>query len=222
MSLNKRIADCLSEQVDSLRAQNSELRKRKRSRVAELRLAALESLGYRYFAGPSGMPSDWILRQHGDPSKGFEWKGQEHYDLVGQAVLDCVSAQLVELCGLEPLDVGPDGKNSATVYASRGLACSTSPLLVLVCGSAPGGAAGVWGRSLCINESLHEGAMFDFIFRAEELGWNVLVADPNCNSVGDVPIPGSQCPQLHLQTVWQQHIAPCHASRVMMVAHSYG
>jgi hypothetical protein len=42
--------------------------------------------------------------------------------------------------------------------------------------------------------------MYDYIFRAEALGWNVLVADPNVNSIDDSPIRGSQCPQFHLQT----------------------
>jgi hypothetical protein len=147
----KRLADCLTEQVSRLRSRNAELKKHKRSRVTELRLVALDNLGYRYIAGPSGKPSDWVLRQHADPSKGFEWKGQENYDLVGQAVLDCCKAELVGLCGLEDLNCGPDAELAATVYASRGLRTSTKPLLVLVCGSAPGGAAGVWGRSLCIN-----------------------------------------------------------------------
>ena len=58
------------------------------------------------------------------------------------------------------------------------------PLLLLVCGSAPGGAAGVWGRSLCINASLHEGAMFDYIFRAQELGWAVPWDEDQCLGTG--------------------------------------
>ena len=43
------------------------------SASADDRLAAL---GYAYIKGPSGDPSDWVLRQTADTSKGFEWKGQ--------------------------------------------------------------------------------------------------------------------------------------------------
>ena len=37
--------------------------------------ARLAELGYVYIEGPSGNPSDWVLRQTADNSKGFEWKG---------------------------------------------------------------------------------------------------------------------------------------------------
>ena len=49
----------------------------------------LAALGYAYVPGPSGEPSDLVLRQTADPSRGFAWKGQEDYDRVGAAVLAC-------------------------------------------------------------------------------------------------------------------------------------
>ena len=39
---------------------------------------SLESLGYTFVPGATGDPSDWVLRQAADTSKGFEWKGQEN------------------------------------------------------------------------------------------------------------------------------------------------
>ena len=42
------------------------------------RLGALGALGYAFVAGQSGDPSDLVLRQTCDLSRGFEWKGQDH------------------------------------------------------------------------------------------------------------------------------------------------
>ena len=134
-----------------------------------------------------------------------------------------VQLQLTALCGLVPLPLPPEAREAnSVIYASSHLKEHAGPMLLLVCGSAPGGAAGVWGRSLCINSSLHEGAMFDYITRAEELGWAVLVANPNINEFNGVPVSGSESPHRHLQTLWSSYVSPAQASCVLVVAHSYG
>jgi len=184
----------------------------------------LERLGYCYVPGESGDPSDWVLRQAADKQKRFEWKNQADYDEVGDAVVAYIQGQLIALCNLVPLPLPASlGADAHTVvYASENLTQHTGPLLVLVCGAAPGGAAGVWGRSLCINSTLKEGAMFDYIFRAQQLGWAVLVANPTVSDVAGVPVPGSECPHAHLRTLWNAYVEPCAASKVLVVAHSYG
>eukprot|EP00933_Yihiella_yeosuensis_P035138 TRINITY_DN28602_c0_g1_i1.p1 TRINITY_DN28602_c0_g1~~TRINITY_DN28602_c0_g1_i1.p1 ORF type:complete len:310 (+),score=53.78 TRINITY_DN28602_c0_g1_i1:157-1086(+) len=145
------------------------------------------------------------------------------YDLLGDAVVSSVQMQLSSLCGLVPLPLpAVPAEANSVVYASSNLSDHAGPLLLLVCGSAPGGAAGVWGRSLCINASLHEGAMFDYIFRAESLGWSVLVANPNVNKISHTAVTGSECPHRHLETLWRSYVQPSAASCVLVVAHSYG
>lgn len=57
--------------------------------------------------------------------------------------------------------------------------------------------------------------MYDYIFRAEQLGWSVVVADPRTDD-------DDKSPHLHLQSIWQEHIGPASASCVAVVAHSYG
>lgn len=181
----------------------------------------LSACGYSYVPGPSGELADWVLRQLSDTQKGFEWRGQEDYDALGAAVLQHVRAQLVTLCGLEEVRVPT--ATGAAVYATPGLAAREAPLLLLVCGSAPGGAVGVWGRSLCINGSLREGAMFEYIFEAQARGWSVVVADPNISEGEGAPrVLGSECPHVHLRSVWDVLIAPAASQRVLIVAHSYG
>mmetsp|Transcript_77196 Transcript_77196/g.196014 ORF Transcript_77196/g.196014 Transcript_77196/m.196014 type:complete len:343 (+) Transcript_77196:1-1029(+) len=186
----------------------------------------LRRLGYQFVPGPSGLPSDLLLRQAADAQQGFQWKGQEDYDAVGDAVVAYVQGQLVALCGLEPLPLpaqnAGEGGATTVVYATPSFREQTAPLLVLICGAPPGGSVGVWGRKLCINASLHEGAMFDYIFRAKQLGWSVLVANPNSNEIAGLLVSGSECSHLHLQTMWNAYVAPAAASSVLVVAHSYG
>ena len=116
--------------------------------------AALAALGYAFVPGPSGRASDWVMRNKDDASKGFEWRGQEDYDAVGAAVCGWVRSRLTSACGLEEVSAGLE---PATAYASPGWRTHAGPFLLLVCGSKPGGTAGVWGRALCINATTHEG-----------------------------------------------------------------
>lgn len=184
--------------------------------------AVLAELGYEYVRGPSGETSDLVLRQCGSDN-GFEWRGQENYDHIGAAVVGFAQDQLTSICGLKATSIGPGG--NSTVWTTARLDEHKGPVLVLVCGMAPGGAAAVWGRSLCINSSTREGAMFDYIFRAKQRGWAVVVANPNVNTQQDgEDLPGSECGHTHLRTVWRELLGDrltC-GSPLLIVAHSYG
>lgn len=185
--------------------------------------ADLAKLGYQFVPGPSGHPSDYVMRQVKDNSKGFEWHGQENYDAVGDAVVPVVQSMLTSLCGLQPLPLPASAAAAnSVVYATPDFEKQTGPLLLLVCGIGPGGAAGIWGRALCVNTTLLEGAMFDYIARAKALGWAVLVANPNVNDIQGTPVTGSECQHLHLQTLWNTYVKPFASSQVLVVAHSYG
>ena len=99
----------------------------------------LARLGYQFVAGPSGDPDDLVLRQLADKAVGFTWRGQEDYDAVGAAVTAHMQHLLASpLCGLEAVRL-PEG---VTVWASPGLQAHAGPVLLLVAGMAPGGAAG--------------------------------------------------------------------------------
>lgn len=117
-----------------------------------------------------------------------------------------VRSRLPLICGLEEVTAGLE---PAVAYASPGWKQHGGPVLLLVCGSAPGGGAGVWGRSLCINATTLEGSMFDYIARGQARGWAVVVADPH----------GEECPHRHLQRLVTLLSAE---SPLLIVAHSYG
>ena len=78
---------------------------------------ALEGLGYKYVAGPSGDTNDFVLRQTADLSNGFAWKGQDNYDKVGAAVTVRIREMLVDHCGLEEIT---DGLAPAAAFATPG------------------------------------------------------------------------------------------------------
>ena len=81
-------------------------------------------------------------------------------------------ASLATIGGLCPVTVD----KKATAYVSpAGVGAGVDPAtprLLLVHGSMPGGSCGIWGRSLCINVSTLEGAMFDYIRRAHERAYS--------------------------------------------------
>lgn len=129
---------------------------------------ALKHLGYQYVAGPKKMAADLILQPK------FSWKGQQDYDAVADAVVKWIKANLVPVCGLEALKLG-----KATAYTTPNLAKHAGPVLLLVCGAAPGGDCGVWGRALCINDSTLSGSMYETVARAKSRGWAVIVSDPH-------------------------------------------
>jgi len=171
----------------------------------------LAALGYAYVPGPAlslAQPSDWVLRKLNDPTAAFSWDGQDHYDQLGAAAVGWVRGMLCSLCELEPVPVAGGG----TIYCSPRLSEQTVVCL-LVCGSAPGGDAGVWGRSLCINGSTADGAMFRYIFECRRRGWAVVVLDPHAGA----------CPHVHLCEAWRAVDGMASSlARVLIVAHSYG
>ena len=182
---------------------------------------ALAALGYAYGARDDARAGDeryYTLNQLADKTKGFEWKGQEDYDRVAVACAAYCKSRLEVHCRLAPVAMG-----EATIWASPGDAGPAAPLVFLVCGSNPGGSAGVWGRSLCVNATLGEGAMFDYVARAaRDLGGNVVVADPNVSEDRGREIPGSECAHTHLCTLWDLAIPAASTRDVVIVAHSYG
>lgn len=160
----------------------------------------LRSLGYEYVPGPTNDPSDMVL------SPKFAWKGQENYDAVAGACTNWVKAQLAPLCSLSAVKIG-----KATAYATPNLSKRAGPVLMLICGSAPGGDCGVWGRALCINDSTISGSMFETIALAKSRGWAVIVADPHGCGPNDAP-------HKHLLALYNL----VESRPILVIGHSYG
>ena len=177
----------------------------------------LAELGYAYRAPEGGSVSDERLVQLDNDTKGFEWKGQENYDAVASACALYCKTRLVLACGLMETALG-----DARCWARPDDAGPDAPIVFLVCGSFPGGSAGVWGRSLCVNATLREGAMFDYVERCRAEKWNVVIADPNVSEESGRSVEGSETPHRHLSTLYSRAIHPDETRPILIVAHSYG
>lgn len=171
----------------------------------------LASYGYKFIPGPSGRKGDFVLRKVSDESAGFSFEGPDHFASLAKATFLWVREGLVSVCGLEPLP----GMGPATPYATPGLLERDAPLLLLCCGDVPGGDAGSWSRRLCINEGTVTGSMFEYIFRAQQRGWSVVVADSHAHA-------DTSSPHAHLAELWQKVLSKCKAASLLIVGHSYG
>jgi pimeloyl-ACP methyl ester carboxylesterase len=100
---------------------------------------------------------------------------------------------------------------------------TSDKLLVMIHGSGVV-RAGQWARRLIINEDLDKGTMLPFIAHARETGWGVVVMNTNMNTAGktDEDIPGSESPEDHANTVWENIVAKSDAKNIVIIAHSYG
>mmetsp|Transcript_100564 Transcript_100564/g.181527 ORF Transcript_100564/g.181527 Transcript_100564/m.181527 type:complete len:314 (-) Transcript_100564:16-957(-) len=175
----------------------------------------LRQLGYEYRGGR-------LLQVGSD--KGFEFRDQQHYDLLADAVLGHVGALLVGEAKLTPVVVplGAEKGPRSSVFVSEGFQAAEK-LLLIIQGSGRV-RVGVWGCALCINKDLDHGTMLPYLQKAKEQNYGVIVLNPNDNSVERAPIPGSETADRHVAYVWEHFVSAQCASTatVDIVAHSNG
>lgn len=84
--------------------------------------------------------------------------------------------------------------------------------------------AGIWARSVCINDSLEKGSMLPFLEKCKGKGIECLVMNPNYNRDPEtgVTCPDSQSMQDHAVNVWGNHVLDAGFKEVYVVAHSAG
>eukprot|EP00736_Rhodelphis_marinus_P005353 Rmarinus@m.3669 len=157
---------------------------------------------------------------HGDKDK-----NQARYERLCNVIIEHVYL-LLEKEGLKRVPVLP---NSQSFFFASPDALTTEKLLIIVHGS---GAvrAGMWSRRVIINANIDSGTQLPYIRRARKLGWGVIVTNTNLNEVPASSSPktkrqrirGSSCPQEHFLSVWDKYVERSSASRVGIIAHSYG
>ena len=84
--------------------------------------------------------------------------------------------------------------------------------------------AGIWARSVCINDSFETGSMLPFLRIAQKLGIPVLIMNPNFNRDPETKaiIPHSHTMQDHAEWVWRQYVVNSGFDKINIVAHSAG
>ena len=135
-----------------------------------------------------------------------------------------------EIYGLKEVWIGGSGPKN-NIYVSEDFTTNSEKCLVLLQGT---GAvrAGVWARSVCINENLMLGSVFPMLQFAKENNFSVIVLNPNMSvdPISGAKIPNCQTMQDHCNYVWQNFIAKsktstanrCAAEKLAVVAHSAG
>lgn len=84
--------------------------------------------------------------------------------------------------------------------------------------------AGIWARSVCINESLELGSMLPLIDVCRNMNIPVLVMNPNLNSDPEtgVSIPFNMTMAEHACYVWDRYVVDSGFDQICVVAHSAG
>ncbi|EXX77469.1 hypothetical protein RirG_023450 [Rhizophagus irregularis DAOM 197198w] len=95
---------------------------------------------------------------------------------------------------------------------------------------------GIWSRRVLADKSVVEGSMIAYTQRAIEMGFSVVITNPNevfwykDKGVLILPkstsefstIPGSESPENHIKYVFENFVIPSGAQKIVIVANSYG
>ena len=135
----------------------------------------LGELGYKVYNGAPHSDEYGVLRQKYDASKGIEWKGQENYDFVAEALMKYIQERMISEKGLREVLI-PEDKDTPINYRDgpksdismspdflpdfKGPVKDSALILIQGTGSV---RAGVWARSVCLNENLEKGTMLPLI-----------------------------------------------------------
>lgn len=152
---------------------------------------------------------------------------QARYEALGEAITEHVYQMLIDV-GLHKIYIpSPETESSSFVFGTKTDFTNTKKLLFLIHGSGVV-RAGQWARSLIINQSTDHGTQIPYIKRAVELGYDVLVTNTNhryhMQNGERIYLDGHESPEEHINSVWDQLIAPAldTIDSFAVVAHSYG
>jgi len=149
---------------------------------------------------------------------------QAHYEALGEVITEEVYSLLESRGQLERRELKVEGvkekEPKSFVFVSSEFQ-EKENLLVIIHGSGVV-RAGQWARRLIMNEDLDKGTVLPYVEEARNHNWGVLVMNTNLNEIDGKEIPGSDSPESHAVTVWEQMIKKSKAEKVVVLAHSYG
>ena len=179
-----------------------------------------------------------MIRNMDDSLQKFDFASHKpQYDKIANFVVEFVQKKMVETYMLREVWI-PENKHieekyhgmpKANIFMSREFK-QPKPAenkgrraLVLIQGT---GAvrAGIWARSVCINENLELGSMLPFVDVCRDLNIPVLVMNPNLNSDPEtgVSVPYSTSMAEHACYVWDKYVKDSGFDKISVVAHSAG
>lgn len=194
---------------------------------------SLEELGYFYNEKQQ-------LRLICEPEKPFYYITERHYDALGEAIVQEIHRIMIEKYEFNKIYINEKKQN----YIMISKDFDEKSDIMIICPGSGAVQAGQWARALCINDSLHTGAMLDYIEEARSRDYGILILNPNknwipakinlednCDFLNSDPkmieerifIKNSKSGDEHYIWAWDTYImnAP-NLERVFIVAHSAG
>lgn len=118
-------------------------------------------------------------------------------------------------------------KARLSIYVSRNY-CECENLLIIIPGTRT--QAGIWSRSLCIDEGLNIGSMIPYVEKALQYGYGIIISNPNSNFIKEVkdgmqikvPIQYNESPQNHIVYLYDKYIRNVKSENILCVAYAYG
>ena len=159
-----------------------------------------------------------------DTGESLVLQSQGLYDLLGDLLHRYVQEKLKNEYGLEELWIPPGGSSHCNIFRSLDWESNTEKALVLIQGAGDV-RAGVWSRSVCINESLMLGSMLPYVQQAQQEGYAIIILNPNYNRDSRNPrvkVEGSENAVAHCKYVWENYVVKCPAKSFCIVGHSCG
>mmetsp|Transcript_25886 Transcript_25886/g.34637 ORF Transcript_25886/g.34637 Transcript_25886/m.34637 type:complete len:211 (+) Transcript_25886:349-981(+) len=150
------------------------------------------------------------------------------YEAVGDLMTGYLQSVMKNRFGMQEIWVGdsanPNGPK-VNIFVSDDFFVNTGRCLVLLQGT---GAcrAGMWARSLCVNENLTVGSMLPMLEFAKATGQSVLIANPNMakDPLSGVAVPNCGTMSMHCKYIWEHFLSKekCPATSLSIMAHSAG
>ncbi|CAI2375049.1 unnamed protein product [Moneuplotes crassus] len=193
----------------------------------ELANTALKKEGYHIFKSKKdGLHKFRKIKGN----KKYKMAAQKEFDLLAQLMCDWVQGYMMAQQNLNKVMVPFDYEveidfAQAPIFISDDWETNTERALVLIQGTGEV-RAGLWSRSVCINESIDLGSMIPDIEFAQKNGFSVLVMNPNYaqSSNGAEVDPKISGMVNHSNYCWAKFVeeGACPAQEICVVAHSAG
>lgn len=160
---------------------------------------------------------------HIETGNTYVHESDRKFDLIADYAVLYVQCKLKDLFGLQELWLPADNANQVNVFITPDFFDNIEKCLVIIQGAGEV-RAGVWARSVCINDHLDAGSMFQYIAQAIDLQYSVIIFNPNFNRNPTTmePIPGNDSGTNHSKFVWNELVRKSPARNVMIIAHSKG
>ena len=124
---------------------------------------------------------------HKKTGNNYKHKNHEEYEKVSSYITKYIQYLLISSFDLIPMYVPSKSENNffvkdtsipqCVIYATKDFQINSN-CLVLIQGTG-NVRAGIWARSVCINESLMTGSMYPYIEKAVKQHWSVIILNPN-------------------------------------------